>query len=80
MKPELKPCPFCGGAAKPFSYYKFSGVSCKDCGASLKVESLSERGAITAWNRRAQDTDKPSRGSQTSSHDPQQSLQTHIKM
>lgn len=47
---ELKPCPFCGGAAEQF----FGVVSCKSsmCGARLSCDGRIDS-AIQGWNRRA---------------------------
>ena len=56
-KPELKPCPFCGGeaeVAKGFLYGKVTGYSayCKKCGCESKVFATKQN-AENFWNRRA---------------------------
>lgn len=55
----LKPCPFCGGVAKiRFFERKYYRVSCEDVECECVAESgyhLSEKEAIDAWNRRAED-------------------------
>lgn len=54
-EPELKPCPFCGGAASCEMASNHIGVgfsvSCIRCMADTDVHP-SERLAIEAWNRR----------------------------
>lgn len=53
---KLKPCPFCGG--KPVIYKSMLDrtvlVMCSECGATLP-SGFSEKTAIKAWNRRAND-------------------------
>ena len=56
VKPELLPCPFCGGDAYWGENFIRYGVSmnrifCKDCPA--RVEHENKRKAVEAWNRRA---------------------------
>lgn len=59
-KPELKPCPFCGGCGE--LYKVWSGYSVKRCGdehchlqaVPFPAYTTKER-AIEAWNRRAND-------------------------
>lgn len=64
---ELKPCPFCGGAARLREYRTFDGlisgittryyVKCEACRIevpTLGYESDSE--AVKAWNRRNKNT------------------------
>lgn len=56
----LKPCPFCGGAARMKragpDENQYFGVSCPDvhcCGHAFALRRLSEREAAADWNRRA---------------------------
>ena len=53
---DLKPCPFCGGAAKlavvPFPSGDRYRVCCTDCGATTWPRIIESRNAIEAWNRR----------------------------
>ena len=53
---ELKPCPFCGGAAKMRHFQKFYRVACEDIECECVAESgyhATKAEAIEAWNRRA---------------------------
>lgn len=69
--PELKPCPFCGGEAKLSGAYTIQGVQAwavycgktpSDffCGAQI-TSIASEKTAIAAWNRRADDAETETR-------------------
>ena len=63
---KLKPCPFCGGAARlvfeegSFDYASdLNYVRCTDCGSRGKVyhsnlidESEKQKQAVEAWNKR----------------------------
>lgn len=53
---QLKPCPFCGGAAKTVvddeTESKF-GVKCFNCGGGIFAEKETLQDAVDAWNRRA---------------------------
>lgn len=56
MDIKLKPCPFCGGKAKPNLYLGNYAITCTDCLgmiAPYRGQTLEE--AIDAWNRRADD-------------------------
>ncbi|GMO52594.1 MAG: hypothetical protein Pg6C_18340 [Treponemataceae bacterium] len=58
-KPELKPCPFCGGKARIESGYGrhddgFCFVLCENCYAET-AEEKGEESAAARWNRRARD-------------------------
>ena len=66
---ELKKCPFCGGETKIKSRYIGYGsiglgahdwftVSCQECHAKSDECADAEQ-AITAWNRRAQESEPP---------------------
>lgn len=50
---ELKPCPFCGGAARVCNWGVWV-VCCTECGASADWD-CERRSAIENWNRRAED-------------------------
>ena len=53
----LKPCPFCGEAAKNFSQSQFwLGCSNPECGAELVIRRDKDE-AYSAWNRRATEAD-----------------------
>ena len=49
---ELKPCPFCGGAAELYSAWYFRDVYCTVCGARTHLVHKTDDDAIAAWNRR----------------------------
>lgn len=61
MRNELKPCPFCGGEAiiHKRAYDNRGGlphdftVYCDKCHASVRHYYPTEKEAIEAWNRRA---------------------------
>lgn len=63
MSDELKPCPFCGGAAHASLAAYASGATahalCDGCGAAVLGYGRGERGlrdAVKRWNRRAERT------------------------
>lgn len=61
MSEELKPCPFCGGAASLIPSADHSTaceIGCRDdtCPAYECVWDVNESSAIAAWNRRASPT------------------------
>lgn len=69
---QLKPCPFCGGAARcvkhsaglpgTVGYDQWHGVSCTACNACVGASDRRFRivaEAIAAWNRRAQASAEP---------------------
>lgn len=49
---ELKPCPFCGGEARPVRVGSGRVAKCRECGAGT---SFSAENPAEAWNRRAID-------------------------
>lgn len=56
---ELKPCPFCGGAAKLILHNSIGGVRCPECGVlgACFMDKFTQgdglQKAVEAWNRRA---------------------------
>lgn len=65
MAEELKPCPFCGGAAHASLAAYASGATahalCDGCGAAVLGYGCGERGlrdAVKRWNRRAERTSR----------------------
>ena len=72
MREELKPCPFCGGEAKPTAHLTYSWFApvCKSCGVrgpSVRIESGSDpqkmrelmNKADALWNRRSAPVAQP---------------------
>lgn len=61
MSTELKPCPFCGGSAKPYTFGAVVGgkalhfFECGECRAGKSLGEYSEEEAAKAWNTRAPD-------------------------
>lgn len=54
LKPELLPCPMCGGAEILMKKRKTTMVECKACGVVVfNYQDGIERDAIAHWNRRA---------------------------
>ena len=53
MEDELKPCPFCDGEAKIFTFglERYRTIGCSKCGVQLPVYETIEQ-AIKAWNNR----------------------------
>lgn len=51
---ELKPCPFCGGKNIRLTCWGLYRCWCVDC-LSQTADCISEKEAIEAWNRRADD-------------------------
>lgn len=55
MNAELKPCPFCGGAASlALCGFGTARVVCMDCGSEGSYQP-SREDAIAAWDRRVPD-------------------------
>lgn len=52
-RPELLPCPFCGGGALYTPTCHIDVVQCRVCGAQGMAAMGQHEAAITAWNRRA---------------------------
>lgn len=52
---ELKPCPFCGGDAKPLNGWMTCEVYCTVCGARTFIVHNTVQDAIDHWNRRVSD-------------------------
>jgi Lar family restriction alleviation protein len=52
---QLKPCPFCGGAAMTVIDHETEsefGVKCFNCGGAIYAEKETLQDAVDAWNRR----------------------------
>ena len=57
---DIKPCPFCGGAAQLIHATEYpSGdryrVACSDCGCTTWPRIIGGRRAIEVWNRRVKE-------------------------
>lgn len=48
--PEILPCPFCGGKARPVAGIPHAALYCRECGATVRGNGWKE--AIATWNRR----------------------------
>ena len=60
MENELKPCPFCGGAAEVYCDREMGGsqyrIKCTNCPADVgRHWYWKKNDAIAAWNRRVND-------------------------
>lgn len=50
---RLKPCPFCGGAAKEFERLNANVITCRRCGVKVRQSEMGEGDAAERWNQRA---------------------------
>lgn len=50
---RLKPCPFCGGAAKEFERFNANIITCRRCGVKVRQSEMGEGDAAERWNQRA---------------------------
>lgn len=50
---RLKPCPFCGGAAKEFERFNANVITCRRCGVKVRQSEMGEGDAAERWNQRA---------------------------
>lgn len=50
---RLKPCPFCGGAAKEFERFNANVITCRRCGVKVRQSEMGEGDAAVRWNQRA---------------------------
>ena len=48
--PEILPCPFCGGRARPVAGIPHAALCCRECGARVQGHGWKE--AVATWNRR----------------------------
>lgn len=51
--PELKPWPFCGGAARARQLFDMHWVYCTECSVNT-CNNRTKSDAIAAWNRRVE--------------------------
>ena len=54
-KTQLKPCPFCGGAASVEHGCEEAWIDCDECGVSGPMRDT-ESQAVAEWNRRIKET------------------------
>ena len=50
---RLKPCPFCGGAAKEYERFNANVITCRKCGVQVRQSEMGQGDAADRWNKRS---------------------------
>lgn len=53
IETRLKPCPFCGGAARELNRFNANVITCRRCGVKVRQSEMGEGDAAVRWNQRA---------------------------
>lgn len=52
IETRLKPCPFCGGAARELNRFNANVITCRGCGVKVRQSEMGQGDAAEQWNKR----------------------------